>query len=189
MCVLCGFISFWGSCVSGWWPVGVDWLVGSLCMYSGSTQISTVGYSGSTLALLWEYSGTTLGVPWDYCASILGVLPQYSGSTAPVPWDYPGSTVPVLWEYCASIGPVLCQDTTHTSSFNMYPVVDNHTAGHTYTEHVCSAKYCRTAFLKIWIIRKLDFPIFLKNKRVQKCCIVLTNLTNLLIYTTFPLTN
>jgi hypothetical protein len=71
-----------------------------------------------------------------------------------------GRTAPVLWEYCASIGPVLCQCTTHTSSFNMYPVVDNHTAVHTYTEQVCSAKYCRTAFLKIWIIRKLDFSIF-----------------------------
>ena len=109
VCVLCGFISFWGSCVSGWWPVGVDWLVGSMCMYSGSTQISTVGYSGSTLALLWEYSGTTLGVPWDYCASILGVLPQYSGSTAPVLWEYCTSTLGLPWEYCASTLGVLYQ--------------------------------------------------------------------------------
>ena len=116
VCVLCGFISFWGPCVSGWWPVGVDWLVGSLCMYPGSTQISTVGYSGSTMALLW-------GVLWDYSGSTLGLLCQYSGSTAPVLWEYwpstlgvlhqyPGTTLGVLCQYsgghCASIGTVIC---------------------------------------------------------------------------------
>ena len=110
---------------------------------------------------------STLGLPWEYCASTLGVLPQYSGSTASVLWEYCTSTLGLPWVYCASTLGVLCKywpspllgHHTH-QQFQQVPSFDNHTAGHTYTEQVCSAKYCRIAFLKIWIFKNLILSIF-----------------------------
>ena len=77
---------------------------------------------------------STLGLPWEYCASTLGVLCKY--------WPSP-----------------LLGHHTH-QQFQQVPSFDNHTAGHTYTEQVCSAKYCRIAFLKIWIFKNLILSIF-----------------------------
>merc|ERR1712032_42517 len=125
---------------------------------------STLGlpweYCASTLGVLppvlWEYCLSTLGVLHQYLGTTLGVLCQYSGSTAPVLWEYCTSTLGLPWEYCAS---TLLGHHTH-QQFQQAPCVDNHTAGHTYTEQVCSAKYCRTAFLKIWIFKNLILSIF-----------------------------
>ena len=166
VCCVASSVSGVPVCLGGGLLVLIGWLVVCACILVVPRSVLW-----GTLGVLWpysgEYSGTTLGVPWDYCASILGVLPQYSGSTDPVLWEYCTSTLGLPWEYCASTLGVLCKywpspllgHHTH-QQFQQVPSFDNHTAGHTYTEQVCSAKYCRTAFLKIWIFKNLILSIF-----------------------------
>ena len=168
----CQFLRpFWGT-VQVFWPLCLVVCCVTLLSSCGSSVVGVVCWCS---LVGWVVCGCTLAVMRSvlcgYSGGTLGVLCQYSGSTAPVLWQYCTSTLGLPWVYCASTLGVLCKywpspllgHHTH-QQFQQVPSFDNHTAGHTYTKQVCSAKYCRIAFLKIWIFKNLILSIFKKIK-------------------------